>query len=140
MKHGFSTVADDRASSALPRALMLIAIALVSARPCIAQAQSGKHAVTVKFDYDFTVNHACSPTVTKKCVAQFNVYDISAGQPTKLFSIPVPPGASGPVKSIAGESQPLLFETGKHRFAVTAQMASGEESDPRACKVWAQVP
>jgi hypothetical protein len=73
-------------------------------------------------------------------VARFNVYDISAEKPIKLFSIPARPGADGPVKGITGESQPLLFETGKHRFAVTAQMASGEESNPHACIVWASVP
>jgi hypothetical protein len=119
---------------------MLVGIALVTVSASLARAQSGKHTVSVKFDYDFTLNHSCSPTVTKKCMAQFNVYDISAGKPIKLFSIPAPPGASGPVKSITGESQPLLFESGKHLLGVTAQMASGEESNPHACTVWARVP
>jgi hypothetical protein len=94
----------------------------------------------VEFSYDFTLVPACSSTVAKKCIAQFNVYDISAGKPIKLFSIPAPPGAKGPVKSITGESQPLLFESGKHLLAVTAQMVSSEESDPHACTVWAQIP
>jgi hypothetical protein len=113
---------------------------IVAACCCFAQAQSGKHTITVTFDYDFTVNHACSLTVITKCAVRFNVYDISGEKPFRLFSIPVPPGASGPVKGITEDSQPLLFETGKHLFAVTAQMASGEESNARACAVWAQVP
>jgi hypothetical protein len=122
------------------RVLLPCVIALITACACQAQTQSVKHTVTVTFDYDFTVNRACPPTVTKKCIARFIVYDISAGKPYKLFSIPAPPGAAGPVKGITGDSQPLLFETGKHLIAVTAQMASGEESNARSATAWAQVP
>jgi hypothetical protein len=43
----------------------------------------------------------------------------------KAFSITAPPDASGPVKNIPSEGQPLLFESGKHLLAV-AQMASDE--------------
>jgi hypothetical protein len=119
---------------------MLLGIVLVTTFAFATPAQSNKHTVSVEFSYDFTLVPACSSTVAKKCIAQFNVYDISAGKPIKLFSIPAPPGAKGPVKSITGESQPLLFESGKHLLAVTAQMVSSEESDPHACTVWAQIP
>jgi hypothetical protein len=120
----------------------LLLLAILFAVPCHSLAQSPpvKHTVTVTFDYDFTVNHACSAAVMKKCVVQFNVYDISGGKPYKLFTISAPSGASGPVKGITGDSEPLLFESGKHLFAVTAQMAGGEESNPRACSAWASVP
>jgi hypothetical protein len=121
------------------RVLTLLVITLITACACHAQTQSVKHSITVTFDYDFTVNRACSTTVTTKCIARFNVYDISGGKPYKLFSIPTPADASGRVKGITGDSQPLLFESGKHLFAVTAQMASGEESNPHACEVWAEV-
>lgn len=99
-------------------------------------SQSSKHAITITFDYDFTAMHACSPKVSKKCIAKFVVYDISGKKPYKLFTIPVPADASGPVKGISGQSEPLLFEVGKHLLAVTAQKDTGEESNTYACSVW----
>jgi len=104
------------------------------------QAQSPKHTITMKFDYDFTAMPACSQKVSKKCIAKFVVYDISGGKPYKLFTIPVPPDASGAVKGISGESQPLLFEPGKHLIGVAAQKDSGEESSPFASAVWVTIP
>jgi hypothetical protein len=135
------TIIEARTFGALLRPSLLIVIAALAA-PCapVARAQSSKHSISVTFDYDFTSNHACSPTVTTNCLAQFNVYDISSKPPTKLFSIPAPAGASGPVKGVTGESQPLLFESGKHLLAVRAQMASGKESKKHACEVWIEIP
>ena len=104
------------------------------------QSQSSKHAITITFDYDFTAMHACSPKVSKKCIAKFVVYDISGKKPYKLFTIPVPADASGPVKGISGQSEPLLFEAGKHLLAVTAQKDTGEESNTYACSVWITIP
>jgi hypothetical protein len=140
MKRGQLRSRNNRPTDALLKLLLPIAILLAVPCLCLAQSTPVKHAVTVTFDYDFTVTHACSAAVTKKCVAQFNVYDISGGKPYKLFTISAPSGAKGPVKGISGDSQPLLFESGKHLFAVTAQTAGGEESSPRACSTWASVP
>lgn len=69
-----------------------------------AQSQSSKHTITITFDYDFTAMHACSPKVAKKCIAKFVVYDISGKKPYKLFTIPVPADATGPVKGITGKA------------------------------------
>jgi hypothetical protein len=140
MKRGRSRAGKDRPIAAFLKTLLLLAIVFVASCSIFAQSPPVKHTVTVTFDYDFTLNHACSAAVMKKCVAQFNVYDISGGRPYKLFSIPAPSGASGPAKGITGDSQLLLFESGKHLFAVTAQTAGGEESSPRACSTWASVP
>ena len=107
---------------------------------CLAEAQSSKHIIVVTFDYDFTAVPACSEKVTKKCITKFIVYDISGEKPYKLFTIPVPAGATGKVKGISGESQPLLFESGKHLLGVSAQRDSGEESNPHATTVWATIP
>lgn len=76
------------------------------------------------------------------CVQEFIVYDTSVGLKvrTKLFSIPVPPGETKLVKGITGKSPLLLFESGKHRIAVTAQMAGGKESDIDASMTWVEVP
>lgn len=131
--------------------MMLSAIGLASALSGTAQnasspapqpASPSKHAVTVNFDYDFSKTPACSKMVTKACVQQFIVYDISAGLTarTKLFSIPVPPGETKLVKGITGKSPLLLFESGKHRIAVTAQIAGGKESDIDASMTWVEVP
>ena len=144
----------DRALRAIAKLAMIVASAALAAGVCCAQgkaqsqaqsqsepqSQTPKHTITVTFDYDFTATHACSPKVTKKCIAKFIVYDISGQKPYKLFTIPVPADANGPVKGISGVSQPLLFESGKHLLTVTAQKDSGEESSPSASSVWATIP
>ena len=123
------------------RVLVLAVIGSVTlAGRCIAQTQPIKHTISVKFDYNFTATPACSQKVTKKCIAKFVVYDISGGKPYELFTIPVPADANGAVKGISGESQPLLFEPGKHLIAVTAQKDSGEESNPSASAMWVKIP
>lgn len=105
-------------------------------------SSSGKHTVTVAFDYDFSRTPACSRTVTKACIQQFNVYDISTGEKhrVKLFSIPVTPGETKSVRGITGKSPPLVFEPGKHQLAVTAQGANGRESAVNADTTWVTVP
>ena len=117
-----------------------IASASLGTGICFAQSEAPKHAITITFDYDFTATHACSAKITKKCIAKFIVYDISGDKPYKLFTIPVPADATGPVKGISGQSQPLLFESGKHKLAVTAQNDKGEESSSYACTVWITIP
>lgn len=111
-----------------------------AAAPATVPAPAPKHTISVTFDYDFTTVPPCSPTVKTKCVARFNVYDVSGAKAYPLYSIPVPAGASGVTRGITGASQPLLFESGKHRFAVTAQTDTGHESNMYACTVWAEVP
>jgi len=93
------------------------------------------HSITVKFDYDFEVNPACNSKVTKDCVRQFNLYDISRGaaKRTKLASFPVPVGASGVMKGIAFTTPPMPLGAGNHVLAVTAQMPGGQESDVSKC-------
>jgi hypothetical protein len=144
----------DRAIRVIAKLAMIVACAAIAAGVCFAQGQAQsqaqpqsepqsqppKHTITVTFDYDFTALHACSPKVTKKCIAKFIVYDISGQKPYKLFTIPVPADAKGPVKGISGVSQPLVFESGKHQFAVVAQKDSGEESSKYACSFWATIP
>jgi hypothetical protein len=95
--------------------------------------------ITVAFDYDFRLNPACSSTLTKKCVKEFNVYDITSGGRTKLFSIPAPAGAVGKVKGISGTSPGIQLVAGKHIFAVTAESAEGMESDSSACATTVKV-
>ncbi|MGH9682201.1 MAG: hypothetical protein ACRD4S_01105 [Candidatus Acidiferrales bacterium] len=111
---------------------------LLMAAPVFSQS-APKHSVTVKFNYDFGKNPACTAAVTKKCVKQFIVYDVSIGRRTKLFTIPAPPNARGMVKGITGKSEPLPFAPGNHIFAVTAEMADGAESDLNASKAAAKV-
>jgi len=64
------------------------------------------------FDYDFTETSACSPTIFTGCIAQFNVYDVGARKPVKLFSIPAPGGAHSLTDDIVGKSQPLAIGSG----------------------------
>jgi hypothetical protein len=124
------------------KAPALLTIVLATALGHAAQTANHTHTITLTFDYDFRITPACSSKITKDCVQQFVAYDISAGIPnrTKLISIPVPPGASGLVKGITATIPPRVFEPGKHLLAVTAQMLSGAESDPRRCTAWEELP
>jgi hypothetical protein len=103
---------------------------------------SSKHTITVTFNYDFSKTHSCSATVTKSCVQQFNVYDLSAGFEArqKIFSIPVEPGRTKVVNGITGKSPLLAFEPGRHELGVTAQMAGGSESPVEASTTWVVIP
>ena len=107
-----------------------------------AQKTPSTHTIAVTFNYDFGVTPACSPSLTKKCVIRFNVYDISPGiaNGTKIGSIPLPANPQGLVKGISGETEPFLFNPGRHRIAVSAQMPDGTESDLRLCWVIVQIP
>ncbi len=104
-------------------------------------AQVVRRTVTVTFDYDFSKYPPCSAKATKKCIQQFNVYEVSAPTPIFLFTVPVPVNAKGMVNGISGSSpNKRVFFTGPHRFGVSAKMAApGGESDPYQCMVFAQV-
>ena len=131
-----STVAKTRSW----RSTLVLAIIFFSACIGCRREQSTIHSISVTFDYDFTVNHGCSPTLMNDCIARFNVYDVSTGKPTKLFTIPAPSGASEHVKGIIGKSQPLEIGAGKHLLAISAQMSSGEESSLQPCATWTLLP
>jgi len=123
--------------------LKLLPLVLVSALSGSTQTtQPPLHSITFTFDFDFTAIPACSPKVTKGCIQQFNFYDISRGiaKRGKIGSMPVPAGATGLVKGISAETEPALFGPGKHRLAVAAQMASGEESDLAKCTIMVTIP
>jgi hypothetical protein len=100
------------------------------------------HTITFTFDYDFSITPACSPKITKACVQQFNFYDISQGitKRVKLGSTLVPTGATGFRPGISGTTDPLLFNSGRHLVAVSAQMPDGTESDLRKCAVIVKIP
>ena len=104
--------------------------------------QEVKHRILFTFDYDFTAVPACAPSIKKNCVKQFNFYDISIGvaRRTKLGSMPVPESAKGPVKSISGASDWLVFNPGKHRVALGAQLENGAESDLNKCSTIVTIP
>jgi hypothetical protein len=73
---------------------------------------NGQHTLAVTLNYDFTTDGACSATVTKNCLQQFNIYDVTTGTPVKLFSINAPAGANGPVNGITGTSGQLSLKLG----------------------------
>jgi hypothetical protein len=106
------------------------------------QPDASKHSIILKFDYDFRLTPACTSATKKNCVERFEVYDISAGlaKCTKLACLAVPSDAKGLVKGLSVTTPSLLFETGKHLLAVTAQMPNGKESDPMKCTVWVEIP
>jgi hypothetical protein len=106
----------------------------------IAFAAASQHTVSVTLNYDFSVDNACSSTVTTACLKQFNIYDITGGAtPVKLFSITAPSGANSAVTGITGTSAALTLKSGVHTFAATAQMADGTESNPNASTATATV-
>ena len=118
----------------------LAAFVALATTALVANATPGQHTLTVTFNYDFTTDNACSASLTKGCLLQFNIYDVTTGAPIKLFSIPAPPGATSAVTGITATSGPLPMKSGVHTFAATAQMADGTESAPNASTATATVP
>jgi hypothetical protein len=110
-------------------------------KPAAPTQSAVMRSVTVKFDYDFTKFPPCSEKITKKCVKQFNVYEVSGDKPIFLFSIPVPPNAKGKMTGINGSApQKHPFFTGPHRFGVSAKGPDPNyESNPYDCVTFAQV-
>jgi len=134
----------DRPGTTLTRKLAIgwaAAVILCAAAAATARAADGKHTITVKFDYNFSLTPACSSaTSDRRCVQEFVLYDISAGEAkrTRLMTIAVPPNPKGTVKGISATTPPLVFEPGKHFLAVVARMPSGAESTASTC--WVTVP
>jgi hypothetical protein len=96
---------------------------------------SAVHSIGVAFNYDFTRTPACTATVTKNCVAKFEVFDISVpGIQHLLFTIAVPPGAAGKSNLIKASSARLPFVIGKHRLGVSAITPENLKSDPALCQ------
>jgi hypothetical protein len=129
-------------ASARTRAFVLAVLAGATISACGGKSQRAEaqnappepHIVSVSFDYDFQKSPPCTvKNAPKKCVKQFNVYDVSGGR-FKLFSIPVPDDAKGVVKDISGKSPQRKFEPGTHFIAVTAENMTGEESDVNVAK------
>jgi hypothetical protein len=114
-------------------------ITLLLSISLLASAQAATHIVTATLNYDFTVDNACSATVTTGCIKQFNVYDLTGGGKVLLFSITAPSGASSPVNGITGTSGALTLKAGQRTFGATAQLADGTESDPNASTATAVV-
>jgi len=118
----------------------VMGMALAAGVAGIAAGAGSQHTVTVTLNYDFSVDNACSATVTTGCVKQFNIYDTTGGgTPLKLFSVPTPSGANSAVTGITGTSGPVTLKAGVHTFAATAQMADGTESNPNGSTATATV-
>jgi hypothetical protein len=119
---------------------MAIIGALALGMATMVKGAASQHTVTVTLNYDFSVDNACSTTVTTGCVKQFNIYDITGGgTPVKLFTITAPSGANSAVTGITGTSEAVSLKAGVHTFAATAQTADGTESSPNASTATATV-
>jgi hypothetical protein len=104
-------------------------------------SQVVQRTVTVTFNYDFSKYPPCSTKVTKKCIQQFDVWEVSADEPIFLFTISPPLNATGVVTGITGSApKNRAFFTGPHRIGVSAKMyAPDGASDPTQCMVFVQV-
>lgn len=123
----------------MKRIALMCALGILAARGFAAAATS-QHTVTATLNYDFTVDNACSASVTTGCVKQFNIYDLTGGgTPVRLFSIAAPSGANSAVTGITGTSGLVTLKAGVHTFAATAQMADGTESNPNGSTATAEV-
>lgn len=128
-----------RKAAGVTMAFVVVVIATLSIAVPLTNATTGQHILTVTFNYDFTSDNACSATVTKACLQQFNIYDVTTGTPVKLFTVPAPSGANSAVTGITGTSALLALKSGVHTFGATAQMADGTESSPNASTATATV-
>lgn len=104
----------------------------------VVSAQAATNTVTVSGAYDFSVNNACSATVTSGCLKQFNVYDTTSGTAVLLGSVAAPAGATSATSAVSGSFTIPALKAGPRTFIITAQMADGTESDPKASAVISQ--
>jgi hypothetical protein len=123
----------------LLRFILTAALFACSIQPLPLLAAPAQHTISVTLNYDFTVDNACSASVTTACLKQFNIYDVSGSTPVKLFSVAAPSGANSAVTGIAGTSGSIALKSGIHTFAATAQLADGTESSPNASTATATV-
>jgi hypothetical protein len=55
-------------------------LGLTAVLGAVAAAGAGsQHTLAVTLNYDFSVDNACSSSVTTGCVKQFNIYDVTGG-------------------------------------------------------------
>ena len=87
------TVVREGARMRMRNAGWLVTIGVGLVTGGVVEAGPGTHTVTVSLNYDFSADAACSATVTKGCLQQFNIYDVTTGTPVKLFSVAAPAGA-----------------------------------------------
>lgn len=112
-------------------ASVLITLALAFWPQMLSCAPSS-HTITATWSYDFSVDNACSATITTGCVKQFNVYDLTATK-TLLYSITAPSGANTAMTGLTNTSAPLTLKAGQHIFGLSVVMADGTENDPAGC-------
>jgi hypothetical protein len=97
---------------------ILVGVAMILAVPGMVGAAASQHTVSVTLNYDFSVDNACSSSVTTGCVKQFNIYDITGGAtPVKLFSITAPSAAAAAVTGITGTSGAITLKGEPERGA-----------------------
>lgn len=113
-------------------------LALAIALLLVVSTLAATNTVTVSGTYDFSVNSACSTTVTTSCLKQFNVYDTTGGTNVLIGSVASPSGATSSTAAVSG-SFSASIHAGARTFIITAQMADGTESDPKLSPVISQV-
>ncbi len=101
------------------------------------------YTITVTFNYDFELTHACSAGITRNCVQQFGIYDISRGASNAflLGTVPLPTMLRGTVV-ITGTTPPLPFQPGNHLISVAAvgPPPNSQESSFTSCTTWVVIP
>lgn len=117
----------------MKRVLVILELLLLLALPALAT-----NTVTVSGTYDFSTNNSCSATVTTGCLKQFNVYDTTSGSNVLIGSVAAPSGSNSATGAVSG-SFTASIHAGARTFVITAQMADGTESDPKASPVISQV-
>jgi hypothetical protein len=105
--------------------------------------------ISVTFDYDFDRTPACTEKVTRRCIKQFVLYDISSGanHPYQIGTVALPDQPYGQKRGIPGKTDPHVFQSGKHLIAVTAQEPEPQphplESNTAgcfSCTIWVNIP
>lgn len=118
----------------MKKVILVLELLLLLTIPALAATNT----VTVSGTYDFSVNNACSTTVTTGCLKQFNVYDTTSGTNVLIGSVASPSGATSSTAAVSG-SFSASIHAGNRSFIITAQMADGTESDPKLSPVISQV-
>lgn len=103
--------------------LLFLFVLLAVLLPIIAQAAT----VKVTFDYAFSVDQACTASVTNNCIDHFEVWDGAVLTGTKLGNVPLPAGA-GTVDATGIQASFPISGYGMHTLSVVAVARDGTGS------------
>lgn len=115
------------AAPSAPKANFDVGISLGAPAGAQAALSGNLHTLTVNITFNFANVPGCTSAQTTGCIKQFNVYNVTAGAKTLIFSIPAP-AAAATSQVVTATSPTFAAMPGNVVFAFTAATPDPLES------------